>query len=307
MSSRAIEEEDAASSTVVPAEAVLHPHELELLQRRTIDADLLEEEVKSAYAKARKTLLKRADGFVHDQSEENTHDIRTAIRRMDAALGLLPKKLRGSKKVKRVLKQHRMLLKESAAIRDMDVVRSRILKDRTPGVARQALLRAVEVTRAAHLTRAKDLAALVEKERAILPRRRKFAGQKLQRRFEKVVGKTVENIEKRLRVALSDPDDVEKLHHLRMDCKRLRYTLELVGATRYPGLISLLSSWQDALGSVVDAEVTIAFIKKETSRNDDAGNELLVESQAAKRAESFETFLTLNMKMPIFSNAPSSS
>ena len=259
MSSRAIED---AASAVVLATSALHPHELELLQDRTIDADLLEETVRSAYSKARKMLLKRAGGFVHDQSEGNTHDIRTVIRRMDAALGLLPKKVRGSKKVKRVLKQHRMLLKESAGIRDMDVVRSRILHDRTPGAARQTLLRAIEVKRADHLPRAKEIAALVEKEKAILPRREEFAGRRLKRRFEKVVRKTVEDIEQRLPVALSEPDDVEKLHHLRMACKELRYTLELVGADRYPGPISLLSSWQDALGSVVDAEVTIALIKE---------------------------------------------
>jgi CHAD domain-containing protein len=301
LSSRAIED---AASTVVLANSVLHPRELELLRGLTTGADILEETVRSAYAKARKTLLKRAESFVHDQSEENTHDIRTAIRRMDAALGLLPKKLRGSKNVKRALRQHRMLLKESTEIRDMDVVRSRIMHDRTPGAARHVLLRAVEAKRADHLTRAKDLAALVEKERKILPRRREFAGKKLRRRFEKVVRKAVKDIEKRLTVALSDPNDVEKVHHLRMECKTLRYTLELAGAERYPGPISLLSSWQDALGSVVDAEVTIAFIE-ETSRDDDAGNKLLVESQAAKRVESFEGFLALDMKMPAPSHAQS--
>jgi CHAD domain-containing protein len=294
--------EDAARE-VVMTDSALHPRKLELLRERTLDDRALEEAIGSAYAKARKTLLKRADDFTHDQSEENTHDVRTAIRRMDAALHLFPRKVVRTKKVKNVLKRNKRLLKETAGIRDMDIVRARILHDAIPRGAREELLRSMEKTRESHLAEAERLSRQVEKEKNLLPQRTDLESPKLPKRFEKVVRKTIERIEERLPEVLRDPSDVKELHRLRMDCKRLRYTLELMGAQHYTQQISMLTAWQDALGAVVDAEVTMDYVKKKKWHGTAAATRELLESQAKRRKESFERFLALDIKMPVTSTS----
>ena len=95
--------------------------------------------------------------------------------------------------------------------------------------------------------------------------------KKLKKRFNRVVGKLANNIEKNYPVVLSSSKRLTELHEMRKDCKKLRYLLELLpigtnskgeGKDKVSQLIEELEKVQDMLGAIHDHDATIAYIKK---------------------------------------------
>ena len=95
--------------------------------------------------------------------------------------------------------------------------------------------------------------------------------KKLIKRFNSVVGKFANSIEKNYPVVLSSPKRLTVLHEMRKDCKKLRYLLELLpvgtngrnkGKNNVIQLIEELEKVQDILGTIHDYDTTIAYIRK---------------------------------------------
>jgi CHAD domain-containing protein len=220
----------------------------------TISDDFFEDgSFAETYAKLRKSLSKKLDLFSEDPNERNTHDVRTAIRRMNASLELFPKKTRQSKKFRRTAKKLRKVMKESAAVRDLDVISGRLSrhpqnaprKKLLAKIAKSRKKRAEEVERAA-------------KAKLSLPKPREMSPAKLRKRLVSELKFLSKRISVTIPMVLDDPGNIEDVHSLRKYCKKTRYLLEL--APTGSEMAGAMKSWQDVLGSIHDGDITIAYL-----------------------------------------------
>lgn len=235
-----------------------------------------------SYRRGARVLAANYDRLLKNAGEKEVHDARTATRRAQAHLELLPRKLRTGRRSKRLEKSHTRVMRSTAKVRDMDILRGKLsterelastLKDgidRRRRSAARAASQDVSVARELHMP---DIGPNG------VPRSR------LQRRFEKVVARLVEDVNERLPTVLGDPSDVKELHKLRIDCKRLRYLLEAVSAR--PRETEGLEKLQDALGSIHDWDVSISYVRRFSPES------AVLPKWAAEREREFKEFSRL--------------
>lgn len=211
-----------------------------------------------SYADAAKALGRSLDRFLDAPGEEEVHDARTATRRMEAHLELLPKRRRKSRPASEMAKRLKRVMEESARVRDLDVIRGKLARD---GVVEDPLVRRLERERR-NLARAAREAVYSARELEVPKLTAKDVRQaRLERRFRKASARLVEEIETRVPAVLDDPANQRELHKLRIGLKRLRYTLDSVTARR-SAASGKLAAWQDALGSIHDWDVAIAYVDR---------------------------------------------
>lgn len=210
---------------------------------------------------------KRLDAYLRDPGdEENVHDMRTSLRRLEAAFSLLPKKAR--KRNKKQADAYKAFFRANSRMRDLDIVRARVT-----ALGDGQFVDAIAAKRKAALGRALALARSVEKAPA--------AGTKgidegeLAARMDKVARRLVRAIEKRLPVVAGDSSKKEELHELRKDMKKLRYVLDILPASRRKkhgkaaaGVIgsgkdamSRLKELQGTLGLIRDCDITLEYLQ----------------------------------------------
>ena len=71
---------------------------------------------------------KRLNDYLKDPNENNIHDIRTAIRRLDASFGSLPKKERNKNNIHDYINTAKRLFKINNQIRDYDIINTKLEK-----------------------------------------------------------------------------------------------------------------------------------------------------------------------------------
>jgi CHAD domain-containing protein len=243
------------------------------------------------YTKIRKSLIKKLDSFSEDQSEKNTHDVRTAIRRMNAALELFPAKDRKSSKVNRLRKKLDRVMDESAEVRDLDVILRRLSRH-PQSETRKDLLRKIEKNRKKQSERAAKAAGSASK--ITLPKGRDLSVEKIRKRFTRRVEDLSFRIDSSLPKILEDPSNVEEIHLVRKYCKRVRYLFELAGDSQTG---ETLKSWQDVLGSIHDGDVTIAYLIKKLKKSTAPGeSKEMIATEVRDRDHDYEKFLQLYRK-----------
>ncbi len=208
------------------------------------------------------SLGKRLRAFLDDPNEENLHDARTAIRRADASMNALPKRFRERRKTRNLSRRLESLMRRSAKVRDLDTVRARVSGYPPKGV-RDRLLRRVEKERRRKLKPTTALAKSVRKLSPLYPGPKDAPDEKeMRRRVAKVARKLRSRVSRALPVVLAEPENTVALHTLRKDCKRLRYTLELMPVRGEDArLVKTMRLWQDLLGEVRDGDVTIDYLE----------------------------------------------
>ena len=133
--------------------------------------------------------------------------------------------------------------------------------------------KSLQTLRKRRLTEAKAIAVEMRKLAVpkLCPNKINKSEKRLKKRFNNVVGKLANSIEKNYPVVLSSPQRLTELHEMRKDCKKLRYLLELLpvdtngkddGKDRISQLIEELENVQDMLGTIHDYDTTIAYIRK---------------------------------------------
>ena len=124
---------------------------------------------------------------------------------------------------------------------------------------------------------------------------------KLRNRFDKIVFRLTSKIAKALPIVLMSPSNIEELHVMRIDCKRLRYTLELNMTKKTPKLLGILESWQELLGSIHDNDITIDYLRR-SERLPQVQN--VFEDETMLRADSYKKFGLIARKTPMMTIAP---
>jgi len=229
----------------------------------------------------------KLDDYLKAPNEEHIHDIRTSIRRLRASYQSLPKSVRNKKKIKKFVAKSKELFSINSKVRDYDIIFEMLSEYMSSKMAPKHeqqqlsqssraisnLLKSLETVRNRELTESKTLA--VELRKLSVPKlgdnNINISKKKLKKRFNNVVGKLANTIEKNYPVVLSSSKRLIELHEMRKDCKKLRYLLELLpidtdvknqDKDKVSQLIDELEKVQDMLGTIHDYDTTIAYIKK---------------------------------------------
>jgi CHAD domain-containing protein len=235
----------------------------------------------------------RLNDYIKDSNENNIHDIRTAIRRLDASFRSLPKKMRRKTKIRKYVTTSKRLFRVNSQIRDCDIICEKLQKYSSESIYTK-LTGSLNRRRTAKLASARKIALSLRdlpmpsvKENAIPPK-------KLEMRFNKLVLRLRQRIELDLPIVLTNTNKIEELHELRKTCKKLRYLLELashqnsVNNKEIHVLITELEDVQDILGSIHDSDTTIAYLKSVRQPNKVAH---ILHDEISERNKKYEDFI----------------
>jgi len=110
-----------------------------------------------SYKAAEKSREKRLLAIVRNPDEGAVHDARTAVRRLEAHIEVLPGRIRRSPKMDKLQKKHDKMMKLTAAVRDLDVIRQNVV--RQDASVEERLLSRIDEDRMDSLERAVAAAA----------------------------------------------------------------------------------------------------------------------------------------------------
>lgn len=195
--------------------------------------------------------------FLANAGEEEVHDARTATRRAEACLTLLPKELRGERGCKKLKRAYRKVMEETARVRDIDILRVKLAET----AAGKELAKMAAKARGKAVVAARRAIVSAKEVRGPEVRPTDIRRGSLQRRFGKATRGLASDVTKRVSRVVDDPSNVRDLHRLRVDLKRLRYMIEAVTAGSSARLADLEAA-QDALGSIHDWDVSVEYVQR---------------------------------------------
>jgi len=229
----------------------------------------------------------KTDAYVSEPSDENIHDIRVAIRRLESAHRIFPKTVKTRTGIRNYVKNAKMLFKLNAEIRDFDIICARLetkYQNKT-----HDLVEALKNQRKGRLEEANKIALKLSNLRPPKISETILKESKFKRRYKKIINEIVLNIQKNFIISLRDERKIEELHMLRKDFKKLRYSLELASNTKTTSfLVKSLKSIQNILGEIHDSDIIIEYLK-----NVEQNSEFLdiVESEVLERRKKYRAFI----------------
>lgn len=237
----------------------------------------------------------RLDDYLADPNENNIHDIRTSIRRLESAFLACPKQMR-KKKMSQFVKEGKRLFKANSEIRDFDIILEKVSQEgQMDELQIESFEKGIEKIRGQSLEKAVSIAHNLRK--LDVPHINIYDGgydlellqNKLMFQYNTVVLEYLLGIEKNIPIVINDSYRVEELHQVRKDSKKLRYLFELLLTERDKdkddadksnenkinnysnnqniwNQIESLKKMQDMLGNIHDYDMTIAYLKRQGKR-----------------------------------------
>ncbi len=193
------------------------------------------------------------------------HDVRTSLRRLEACFTLLPKKER--KAIEKHITAYKDFFKANSQVRDCDIIKQRIEEHK----AEESIMAALARKRRSELGRAVKIAGKIRKMKPLSPEADEKA---IEKRTGQVVRRLTGQVKELLPVVISDSKEIELLHELRKDLKRLRYILEILPAdskAKYDKKLAKiiggnattrLEELQEVLGLIHDADITLEYLRQ---------------------------------------------
>ena len=233
----------------------------------------------------------RINKYLKDPNEKHIHDVRTAIRRLDATFLILPKNIRKGSPLSEYVLKCKEFFKVNSEIRDYDIIYEKLEKY-SPNTQRDGVIEKLKAARDAKLEHAKDLAnSLKSTDSTNIIDKIGVTEKELQKRFDKILARLISKIESTFPVILNDPLKVEELHDLRIACKKLRYLLELLPDEHQGALKTrkTLQRLQDILGAIHDYDFTTDYLK--SLGQPPAEIQEIINSENDERRLKFDQFL----------------
>jgi CHAD domain-containing protein len=233
--------------------------------------------------------------YLGDPNEDNAHELRGSLRRLDAALRVLPKRARReARSMEDYDNRARKLLRLTSPIRDVDMLARRLTPQSSdPSVA--SITRKVKSQRQKHVANSMKAAWKLFETKPPKLDSRMILG--LDAHARKVIADLDDKLAKDLTKVLASESRVGELHSLRKRCKRLRYMIELLPPT--PGReqrAKLLRSWQDSLGAIRDSDVLIARLGRKDSS---PVARQMIQEERLKRHARYLTFVRNCRRRPV--------
>jgi CHAD domain-containing protein len=233
----------------------------------------------------------RVNKYLKDPNEKQIHDIRTAIRRLDATFLILPKKYRNGSPLSEYVLKCKEFFKVNSEIRDYDIIYAKLQKYPS-NAQRDSVIETLRATRDASLEHAKSIAgSLKSTDTSKIIDKIGVTEKDLQRRFDKILARLISKIESTFPVVLIDSLKIDELHDLRISCKKLRYLLELLPDENQGALKTrkTLQKLQDILGAIHDYDFTTDYLSSLGQSSKEIQE--IINSENEERRLKFDEFL----------------
>src|SRR5712692_3949391 len=228
------------------------------MRKCKITAKDLEQYLNRCYERAWKALK----DYLKDPNEAHTHDLRTSIRRLEAAYSLLPGKARKNNHLRTIMKSWLRFFKTTTRIRDLDIARTNLENYSQKGLLR-GLLSEIRIRRKDCVTKTRKIGTRLNNSNLPNMGSPRLSEAKIAKRFGKLAQRLRRRINQKLHLVLVAESRLDELHTLRKDCKSLRYLLEVCPDKRAESIaLNQLSKLQDQLGAIRDDDVTIEMLKE---------------------------------------------
>ena len=244
-----------------------------------------------------KRVKERLEAYMQEpENDEKVHDVRTALRRLEATFLLMPKKLR--KRNQKQIDAHKQFFRANSRVRDYDIIRGRIAA-RAQGDLFVQLAADLDSKRKAEVAGAVRMARLVSTLPAASLKGLKEG--ELESRMDEVAGRLLAKVKRGLPVVVADKKNVEELHQLRKDLKKLRYVLEVMPAGlrrshekkasrilngKNKPAKERFKELQDMLGQIHDIDITVQYLSSLRKKAADS----VIQGEKAERDELFNKF-----------------
>jgi CHAD domain-containing protein len=224
------------------------------------------------FNKSAKRVEAKVQDYLIDATEENIHDVRTSIRRLDSSIRILPKAVRNKAEISSSREGFKSLFKINSAIRDMDIIRSKFSEYPERFISQYpSFLETLQEHREAKLKEAREMALSLYNLEVPKIKKGNLPKKKLRRRYRKVANRFVDEAGSLFPLVISDAERRLELHQVRKDCKKLRYSFEATGEnfdddknnkSDVKGAISLLEGMQDILGAIHDCDIMLLHLAR---------------------------------------------
>jgi CHAD domain-containing protein len=245
-------------------------------------------------SRSEKTVSDKINAYLKEPSEENVHDLRTSIRRVLTIANILPKKIRVQKESRKYLEDHEKLLRLNAKVRDIDIILSKLPRH-GDDPAYSNLAKQLNEIRESSLKKAQRFAASLKDGKSFPVEADKLTASLIQKRFKKTASALTKTLKRHLRIVVKEPKNLDELHKLREDSRRLRFTLEIDDNAETSKLLPVLETWQDVLGKIRDSDVFISRFEDEKRASK---IEEVLEQEKSGRQENYEKFLEIFRESP---------
>ncbi|MDE1817087.1 MAG: CHAD domain-containing protein [Thaumarchaeota archaeon] len=250
------------------------------------------------FKKISDNFCQKLEKYIADSNDENIHDIRVSIRRLETSYKILPKNIRKQKKMKSYLKQAKKLFKMNAQIRDFDIICAN-MESKYPDKT-QDLVESLRDSRVKHIKNANRLAVKISCLPSPKILKSSLKESKLEKKYLKVLDSIMLNIQKNTIIALRDEKKIDELHMLRKDFKKLRYSLEILSDKKtISETLKNLKNIQDMLGEIHDKDMIIDYLRsiEKNSRYSD-----IISAEVLERTKKYNEFVAFFRKYPKASN-----
>ena len=238
----------------------------------------------------------KTNSYIKNSNEKNIHDVRTSIRRFNAAFLILPKRYRKGCLLSDYNQLANKFFRVNSELRDMDIIQEK-LNAYPQTDQRNIVIDLLKKNRQSNLEGAKTIALSLKNMNSnkILDKM-DITEKELQKRYNKLLFELISKIETNFLIVITNTLKIKELHELRKDCKKLKYILELLVKDNNNknknniamGLIKTLQNIQDILGSIRDYDITIDYLKKlEPSKE----IQEIVNNEIEQRRLKYEEFL----------------
>lgn len=241
------------------------------------------------FEKILERFTKRLDRYIRKPSEENIHDIRIAIRRLESAHRILPKNMRKKQSIQDYMEEAKKLFKVNTHIRDFDIICEKFEKQSTSKYLE--LVNYIKNRRENELKTAHQLALRVKDIPLPNLKGKDIVDSKLNKRFHKIIDELTTQIQQNIPVVISDEKKIEELHRLRKDFKKLRYSIELTSDKDTPiKSVKSLKKIQDLLGEIHDCDIMLDYLREVKGPNELSE---VIRTEILTRREKYQQFVEL--------------
>lgn len=195
------------------------------------------------------------ESYQNDPNEENIHDIRTSIRRLESAYSILPRSSI-TKESDKLIQKYKKFFSLNNKIRDLDIILEKL---RASEYEQESIL-VLTLTKNKLERLSKTLKIAKKLSKMKKPKIKKVLKKNL--KFEKTILFLIRKFQNYVPIVISDESKVDELHSMRKTIKKLRYVLELDPSDSYKNIVLQLKQLQQLLGNIHDCDIFIWHFEK---------------------------------------------
>lgn len=209
------------------------------------------------------TAARLLGSYAAGPGEENTHEVRIAIRRLEAVYAVIPKPLR-KKRLALFVKKYVRFFKLNSRVRDCDIMLSKM---RSYEFEDGEFLALLTKRRRRHLRTAQKAGESLRGLKTPKVRADPAYFAAINGIFRDRCLELVLEIKAALPRVTADESRIKELHRLRITVKKLRYLLELQSAEGMDSAVDGMKALQKVLGRIHDSDMFIGHAAKKSKRH----------------------------------------